>query len=72
MLSTSQLLLGHKRQGVTLGTYAHGLELEQLQRVVATITYGSVVDQLATQLAAKHSGNIGSSKLQTSDRCEMQ
>lgn len=60
--STIKLLLGHKRQGVTLGTYAHGLELEQLRKVVSAVTYGPEVDRLAAQLAAAHPGNRGSAK----------
>jgi integrase len=60
--STIRLILGHKRQGVTMGTYAHGLELEQLRKVVSAVSYGPEVDGLAQALAAAHPGNRGSAK----------
>lgn len=41
-LGTIQQLLGHSRQGVTLGVYAHGLEVQGLREAVAKVSYGAV------------------------------
>jgi integrase len=51
-ISTIQLITGHKRAGVTFGTYSKGVDMAARQQAMAKLTYGPELDAAVTKLAS--------------------
>lgn len=51
--STIQLIVGHKRQGMTLGTYSAGVPDKVKREAISKVTYGKTLDAYVAEAGAR-------------------